>query len=661
MIYINRYNLLIILTFCFVTLSFSQDISGNETGKRDSLLSQLSAAVDTQKINLLNQLSKELEFQNPDESLSYANEAVSLSLELRYDKGLAKGYMYVGNYYTEQSNYKTALSYFEKAWAIYVKMGDISGEILIINNIGNLYRYIGDYDKSLEYLLKSLEMSEEQNDKKGIAYALNNIGILYAIQEQYDKVLEYFIQTLAISEELGDKRGISYSLNNIGLVYEELEEYDKALEYHTKSLRIKEQTGNKNGVASSLKNIGNIYAVLGEKEKALSRHLLALKINEEIGNKNGTVHSLIDIGKIYLDSNDSDSALNYFSQALSLSKEINAKGLIKDSYEQLSKLYRMKKNYKVAFEYYEQYTMVKDSIFNETTSKQMSELQTKYETEKKEAEIKLLKNEKTISDLELNQLKNFRIYLTIVLSLLVLLAIILYRAYRLKKKANLLLEEKNILDVEDRAKVLTMFGQQVSQEIVGELLTESPETKSKRKFVCIMFLDIRDFTPLMESKTPEEIISYQNDVFGFMIEIINKRFGIINQFLGDGYMATFGAPLSGGYDCVNAVKAALEIVNTVNEKSAAGEIPATRIGIGLHAGDVVTGNVGTSIRKQYSITGNTVILASRIEKLNKTYNSQLLISEEVLNRIDRDKLEYESLGEVMVKGREKPLTLFKLA
>jgi class 3 adenylate cyclase/Tfp pilus assembly protein PilF len=569
--------------------------------------------------------------------------------------------MNVGNYYTENGSYDTALDYFEKSWAVYIQIGDTTGEIGIINNIGNLYRYMADYDKALEYLLKSLEMSEEIGDKKGMAFALNNIGIVYALQDQYDKVLEYFFATLTLSQELGNKRGIAYALNNIGLVYEELKEYNKALEYYERSLKIKRETGNKNGIASSLKNIGNIYHFLGDSEKALANHLQALEINREIGNKSGIIHSLNDISEIQMKAGDSGSAYKNLVDALELAKEIDAKFLIKESYLKLSNLYKTNNNYQKALEYFELYTEVKDSIFSEASTTQIAELQTKYETEKKEAEIKLLKNDKTIADLELGQLRDFRIYITIVLSLVVLLAILLFRAYRLNKKANLYLEERNRLDMEDRARVLNMFGQQVSQEIVDELLTESSETKSKRNFVCIMFLDIRDFTPNMEGREPEEIIAYQNDVFGFMIEIINKNFGIINQFLGDGYMATFGAPLTTGHDCDNALKAALEIVKTANEKSASGTIPETRIGIGLHAGDVVTGNVGTSIRKQYSITGNTVILASRIEKLNKEYNTQLLVSEEVIQNSTYSDFNAENLGEVPVKGREKPINIFKLA
>jgi adenylate cyclase len=213
---------------------------------------------------------------------------------------------------------------------------------------------------------------------------------------------------------------------------------------------------------------------------------------------------------------------------------------------------------------------------------------------------------------------------------------------------------------EERNRIVELFGQQVSQQIVDELISQQDELQSKRKFVCIMFLDIRGFTPFAESKEPEEVIEYQNKVFGFMIDIITQNGGVINQFLGDGYMATFGAPLSQGSDTQNAFNAAVKIINEIEQKNKTGQIPNTRIGIGLHAGYVVAGNVGTETRKQYSISGNTVITASRIEQLNKEFNSQLLVSEEVINEIDKSVVDYELIGEVKIKGREKPVNLFKI-
>jgi len=213
----------------------------------------------------------------------------------------------------------------------------------------------------------------------------------------------------------------------------------------------------------------------------------------------------------------------------------------------------------------------------------------------------------------------------------------------------------------ERNRIADLFSQQVSQEIADELLGEESELKSKRKHVSIMFLDIRGFTPFSENKKPEDIVAYQNSVFGFMIESVNKYHGIVNQILGDGFMATFGAPVSIGNNSDNAVNAALEIINILDEKNRSREIVETKIGIGIHAGDVVAGNVGTAARKQYSISGNTVILASRIEQLNKIYNSQVLISEEVLNELSNTDIHNTPLGEVEVKGREKPINIFKLA
>jgi adenylate cyclase len=176
-----------------------------------------------------------------------------------------------------------------------------------------------------------------------------------------------------------------------------------------------------------------------------------------------------------------------------------------------------------------------------------------------------------------------------------------------------------------------------------------------------MFLDIRDYTAYCEGKKPEEIIDFQNRVFSFMIEIINHYDGIINQFVGDGFMATFGAPIESDNDCANAVNAALEILKDLQKKNQSKELPGTRIGIGLHFGEVVTGNVGTETRKQYSITGNAVILASRIEQLNKEFNSSLLISRDVLEKAGLRADDYKAMGPIRLKGRSKALEIFRLA
>lgn len=217
----------------------------------------------------------------------------------------------------------------------------------------------------------------------------------------------------------------------------------------------------------------------------------------------------------------------------------------------------------------------------------------------------------------------------------------------------------NIL--EEKNEIIDLFGQQISQQIAQEILKHPNENTGTKKNVTIMFLDIRDFTPFVEHKEPEEVVTYLNALFGFMIDIVQSHHGIINQFLGDGFMATFGAPLSIGNSNENAVMSAHEIVSMVKSKIKQGAIPQTRIGIGIHFGEAITGNIGSVSRKQYTITGNVVILASRIEQLNKEYNSQLLISEEVFNELNtKIKDKYIALEPTKVKGREEPISIYQL-
>jgi len=215
--------------------------------------------------------------------------------------------------------------------------------------------------------------------------------------------------------------------------------------------------------------------------------------------------------------------------------------------------------------------------------------------------------------------------------------------------------------LEERQRIVNAFGQQVSPAIVEELLKQGPVIPSKRTFVCVLFMDIRGFTRLVEKKTPDEFVAYQNAVFGAAIEIVDRNHGVINQFLGDGFMATFGAPVATGRDCQNALSTARELLAAVKALSDSGRIPATSIGIGLHAGEAVSGNIGSPARQQYSISGNVVILASRIEQLNKDYGSQLLVSAEVLREAGEGDHGAKSLGVVQVKGRDEPIEIYRLA
>ncbi|UBM61161.1 adenylate/guanylate cyclase domain-containing protein [Candidatus Sulfidibacterium hydrothermale] len=212
----------------------------------------------------------------------------------------------------------------------------------------------------------------------------------------------------------------------------------------------------------------------------------------------------------------------------------------------------------------------------------------------------------------------------------------------------------------EKNKVIDLFGQQISPQIAENILNEQDDLSGARKKVCIMFLDIRQFTPFVEQHQPEEVVNYLNTLFGFMIDIVQAHQGVINQFLGDGFMATFGAPFSIGNSSQQATDAACEIVERTAAECEKRNIPPTRIGIGLHYDEAVTGNIGSSSRKQYSITGKVVIMASRIEQLNKKYNTSLLISKEVYEQLKPETREnFEWLEVTRVKGSKNPVSLYK--
>jgi adenylate cyclase len=220
---------------------------------------------------------------------------------------------------------------------------------------------------------------------------------------------------------------------------------------------------------------------------------------------------------------------------------------------------------------------------------------------------------------------------------------------------------KSFAIIEERNRISRTFGEYVSPAVMDKLLTLKPDLRSEKKNVCVMFLDIRNFTTFAETKSPEEVVDYLESLFGFMIEIVNRHHGIINKFLGDGFMAVFGAPLSQGRDCYNAVAAAQEILLRLREEVESGNVLPTTVGIGLHAGEAVTGSLGSSLRREYTVIGDVVNLASRIEQLNKEFDAQFLISGAVWETI-QDELEAAiPIGDVRVKGRESLIPIYKLA
>jgi adenylate cyclase len=162
-------------------------------------------------------------------------------------------------------------------------------------------------------------------------------------------------------------------------------------------------------------------------------------------------------------------------------------------------------------------------------------------------------------------------------------------------------------------------------------------------------------------KDPQEVNTFQNDLFCPLIEIINNHNGIINQILGDGFMATFGAPVKDNNHTTKAVNSGLEILKEIEKLIEQGTIPPTKVGIGVHTGQVVTGNIGNEIRKQYSVSGTAVIIAARLEQLNKQLNTSFLVSQEVYNIVKDQNCSFSIFKGIQLKGIEKPIEVYEVS
>jgi adenylate cyclase len=210
-----------------------------------------------------------------------------------------------------------------------------------------------------------------------------------------------------------------------------------------------------------------------------------------------------------------------------------------------------------------------------------------------------------------------------------------------------------------RDRVTSLFGQHVSPQVVERLLLEGTSTESDIRKVAVMFVDFRSFTAGARTRSPQDVVERLDGAFAVLVEILDRHGGIVNKFLGDGFLALFGAPFEAEDPAHRAVSAAREMLTAMERINRDSSWPL-RIGIGIHFGDVVAGNIGSPRRKEYTVIGDTVNFASRLEALNKDFNSQLLISSSVRDVLGEDGGDAVSLGEVPIRGYDKPMTIWQL-
>jgi adenylate cyclase len=218
-----------------------------------------------------------------------------------------------------------------------------------------------------------------------------------------------------------------------------------------------------------------------------------------------------------------------------------------------------------------------------------------------------------------------------------------------------------VTGLQERDKVKNLFGKLHGDSVAEEMLSGEASVGGTEKQVAVFFSDIRSFTKFSESRTPEQIVAMLNEYFEVMVGVIYKHGGIVDKFIGDAIMAIWGAPKSTGNDPLSAVNASIEMrieLDKLNTKRIARGEPAIMIGMGLHYGSAISGTIGSEDRMEFTVIGDAVNMAARIEASTKAFGTDLLLSEDIANAV-KDHFILEATSKVEVKGKSEPLTIYK--
>jgi tetratricopeptide (TPR) repeat protein len=432
----------------------------------DSLIELLPQSRDTTKVNHLNEIVWELCCTNNHEAFAYAHQSISLASELNYWRGLADAYNYLGVVYQNTGKYDSAIYYLEKAYDLNVELENENKAAGCLNNIGVTLLYQSNYDEALSHFYRALSTKEKLNDKQSLISIYNNIGIVLANLKNNDKALEYYLKSIEVSEGDGTTITTANTYNNIGVIYHNRMDYDDALYYYGKSLETFHKLSNNKGIAANYQNMALIYLEQEKFDEARAAFNHALEILEKLDDRQAMIISYLGLANVCFYRKQYYNSIDLFKLAYNKAQEIGAgnngitalKG-IADSYEELG-------NFQQALHYHKQYKNLVDSLFSVESNRNISELQEKYEAEKRDQEIMQLNFETELKEVEI---KNQRFWLIVSISgllVFIVLSVVMLIQRNQKNKAFKDLVRKNLENVEFERK----FRKNQTQE------TPIPET-----------------------------------------------------------------------------------------------------------------------------------------------------------------------------------------
>ncbi|MBI2966786.1 MAG: tetratricopeptide repeat protein [Bacteroidetes bacterium] len=371
----------------------------------DTLEKKLAyARNDTARVKILVKLVWTYYNNDFNKALDYGRKALELSAKIGSKNLTASANNALGAAYYEKGEFPKALQYYLRSLRFREEIYDTLGMAAGYSNVGSVYYSQREISTALEYYRKSLFLKQQINDTKGIAYSLSAIGVIYFENKNLDSAESCWLQSMTLCERLGEQPCISQNYSNLALLYKEKKDFKKALDFTRKSLVMDSLNNDTYGVMTSYLNLADVLRLMGRLSEAMFCQRKVLDIAHERKDFEYIKFAYIGLSASFESSGKADSALKY----------------------------------------HKLYADYRDSLYSGQSQRQINELQTQYQTEKKEKENELLRKEKELQQSEINRQRYFIVFIALFLMLVAVLAFFIYRGYLNKKKANITLERKNV-------------------------------------------------------------------------------------------------------------------------------------------------------------------------------------------------------------------------
>ncbi|MES2778261.1 MAG: tetratricopeptide repeat protein [Bacteroidota bacterium] len=477
-------------------LSITLKVTGSQQTPIDSLTAEIQQKLpDTTRINTLIELSKQLRNQSPLQSFSYAQEAYQLSIQVNYSKGMGYSSDRLGVLFLSFGDYKKALYHHFQSLKIFEKLKEARGIAFTYNNLGAVYFHLKNYQKAKSCYQKSIDIKLQNGLLKEASSSYINLGNISMFQKNIDECIRYYLLGLSNAKKFNDQQNITIGFMNLGEAYYDKRNIPIAMHYYRKALSQISQ--------SDLKNYeGQIYFALG---------------------------------KIYGQQQAFDTSERCFQKALVISINNNYRPLRLNIYKHASLMYEHQHKFEEALKMNQHFIALNDSIYNEESSQALNEMQTLYELEKKEEQIKSLNQEKEIIHAKESTdviIRNFFIVAFFLISIITFISI---RSIFRKQKSNRLLEIKNTKIELQRSEIerKNIALQEFNKELLKENVVARYETLKSKVNPHFLFNNLSTLSSLImqDPKLALQFVSKFSKLYRSIMEHGNSQLASIEDEL----------------------------------------------------------------------------------------------------------------------------------